>query len=210
VETEFFASPLNHHLPRYHSMYADTDPAFGYLGSFFRRREKPPQGCFKAHSPFTEVFMLESLLRIHELLQEATGPMSFAVVVPAWQREESWLTLCASPFLPSTPDSEPAPVFIEAHDHCYLDGTLYKRNDLRARPAPFGSGVFFLQNDPGAAKWPVTREAVSDLKDAFAKVQPGEELRIRVEHEVRSQEIPLHVMGKRERNWSGLYLAHKT
>lgn len=180
VTTECFASPLNHCLDAYHSAYLDTDEPFGSLGSFFDPAFRPKSGSFEANPPFTEVMMLESLVKMHACLRQATGPLSFAVVVPAWTDEESWQALCASPFL-STPDGKP--VVIEACDHCYLDGALSKRNHRIARPAPWASGVFFLQNKAGAEKWPVTDEGVAALRVAFRAETPDEDLKNRMERE---------------------------
>jgi hypothetical protein len=178
VDTECFASPLNRYLPHYYSGNVDTDVYFGSSGSFFLPSVAPKEGSFEANPPFTHVFMVQMLLKIHELLRAATGPMSFALIVPAWQEEESWMELCSSPFLTSD-----GPIMIDQDKHCYLDGATYQRHNMRARPSPFGSGVFFLQNELGATKWPINEKTTKLLISAFSKAQPDADLKNRMDRD---------------------------
>ncbi len=42
---------------------------------------------FKANPPFVEEVMERMVDKMHDLLERATGPMSFAVIVPGWDDE---------------------------------------------------------------------------------------------------------------------------
>ena len=173
VNTECFASALNHVLPNYHSMFPDLEIGFGSSGSFFNIESfNPDEGSFEANPPFVQILMLEMLFKMHRLLQKATGPMSFAVIVPAWTDEESWMSLCASPYLTHEP------IVIQASDHSYADGSGYRRADWdgRARPAPFNTAVFFLQNEKGKEKWPLNESTEASLRQAFKSAVPDENL----------------------------------
>ena len=173
VNTECFASALNHHYPYYYSMFPDLERNFGSGGSFFDSTSfNPDEGSFEANPPFVQVFMLEMLFKMHRLLSKASGPLSFAIIVPVWKEEESWVALNSSPYLSHEP------IVIEAEDHAYADGSGYRRSDWdgRARPAPFPSGVFFLQNEQGKEKWPVTQVKVDALRKSFMAANPDENL----------------------------------
>lgn len=41
----------------------------------------------KANPPFVEEVMERMVDKMHDLLERATGPMSFAVIVPGWNDE---------------------------------------------------------------------------------------------------------------------------
>ena len=53
VSMECFASPLNCHFSRFCSAFADTDSAFGSVGSFFEFM--PTSGLYEANPPFEKV-----------------------------------------------------------------------------------------------------------------------------------------------------------
>ena len=163
VEAECFASPLNCHLPRYCSAFPDTDAAFGSLGSFFRFR--PAAGSFQANPPFVPRLLDRAGAHMHALLAAAAGPMSFAVVVPGWLEDPGWRRLQASPYRRRL-------VLLSRADHGFVDGAQHQRQD-RYRPSPFDTGVFLLQNDAGAAAWPLSAEAEAELRSAFAQAVPS-------------------------------------
>ena len=100
----------------------------------------------------------------------------------------------------SSPYLEHDPVIIEAENHAYVDGSGYRRSDWdgRARPAPFPSGVFFLQNDKGKEKWPVTREKIDALRESFKAANPDENLVKRIK--ATGLYTPKRYRSKRDRN----------
>ena len=167
VTVECFSSPLNSYLPSYCSLFPDTDAIFGSLGSFFNFH--PLEGSFEANPPFVATLMVQMVEKMEQLLERATGPMSFAVVVPAWVEDEHW------PRLLNSPDNK-GYFIIPASDHSYCDGRQHDNSiDERYRPAPFDTAIFFLQNKKGAKKWPLTPDTESSLREAFSSARPSQE-----------------------------------
>ena len=160
VTVECFSSPLNNYLPTYCSFFPDTDAAFGSVGSFFDFQ--PSEGSFEANPPFVASLMVLMVTRMDALLTDATGPMSFAVVVPAWCEDAHWPRLLNSNF-------NKGYFIVAATEHSYCDGRQHGSSiDERYRPAPFDTAVFFLQNEEGAKKWPLTSRSKAELIEAFA------------------------------------------
>ena len=75
---ECFASPLNHYYEDYCSPFADTDAAFGSLGSFFDL--EADHGCFEVNPPF---YIRDDIVERHmlELLKRGQG-LCFIVIFP--------------------------------------------------------------------------------------------------------------------------------
>ncbi len=88
VRLECFASLLNCTCSAYASVLPLTDQCFGKVGNFFLLR--PSSGSFKANPPFIAEVTLAMVVHIHELLREATGPMSFVVIMPSWDDDPAW------------------------------------------------------------------------------------------------------------------------
>ncbi len=89
IRFECFASPLNCICSVYALTFLLTDQCFGAVGNFFSLC--PSSGSFKANHPFIAEVTLAMVVHIHELLCDATGPMSFVVIVPGWDDDPSWL-----------------------------------------------------------------------------------------------------------------------
>ena len=170
VVAECFASPLNAHLPSYCSLFRDVDASFGSLGSFFSFH--PTEGSFEVNPPFVQQLMVVATDRMEALLRAATGPMSYAVVVPAWTSDPHFPRLLTSPYCTGH-------VVVAAADHAYCDGHQHESSLASGthlyRPAPFDTAVFFLQNEAGRARWPLTAAAEADLRRAFQEAQPPAE-----------------------------------
>eukprot|EP00743_Colponemidia_sp_Colp-15_P006368 GILK01006854.1.p1 GENE.GILK01006854.1~~GILK01006854.1.p1 ORF type:complete len:453 (-),score=67.01 GILK01006854.1:276-1598(-) len=157
---ECFASPLNHTLPSFTSAYTDTDVEFGSQGSFFNFSAK--EGSFEANPPFIEEIMYAMALKIDNLLKQAEGPMSFVIILPAWDDTPAYAHLLASPFYNRT-------VVFRKRKHVYIDGFQHRaKNQIRQSQAD--SFVVFLQNDAGAAKWPISDMFLRELQSAFEHV----------------------------------------
>ena len=77
---ECCASPFNTYMRNYCSAFPDTDSHFGSLGSFFTF--EPTHGSFEANPPFNRQVIGEMFKHMLKLLQNASGPMSFVVVLP--------------------------------------------------------------------------------------------------------------------------------
>ena len=167
VSVECFSSPLNSYLPSYCSLFPDTDAHFGSIGSFFDL--DPSEGSFEANPPFVTSLMVQMVARMEHLLSAATGPMSFAVVVPAWVEDPHWDLLTSSRF-------NRGHFTVAAAEHSYCDGGQHENSIIQDfRPAPFDTAVFFLQNDAGSEKWPLSVESEARLRSAFAEAKPSPE-----------------------------------
>ena len=172
TEVECFSSPLNCYLPKYCSVFPDTDLVFGSLGNFLDYY--PTEGSFECNPPFVAELMVSMLHRIESLLKSATGPMSFIVIVPAWEEDPHFNAFKSSSF-------QRGYVRISASDHCYCEGSAYNRKD-KFRPAPFDTAVFCLQNEEGRRQWPFSLKAENELRAAFAADQPSEKWKARADH----------------------------
>ena len=167
VSLECFSSPLNSYMPSFCSLFPDTDAQFGSLGSFFDFH--PLEGSFEANPPFVMPLMIKMVNHIEMLLSAATGPMSFAVVVPAWEDDAHWPLLVGSAFTTGS-------FTVLAADHSYCDGGQHENSIAeKYRPAPFNTAVFFLQNKQGKELWPLNPASEASLKAAFAAARPSEE-----------------------------------
>ena len=99
-------------------------------------------------------------MHMDRLLRGATGPLSFVVIIPAWKDEAAWKDLESSSFLRHH-------LVLDQASHGYTEGSQHWRS-TRFRISTCDTSVFWLQNDAGAAKWPVTDAAKEELAAAFA------------------------------------------
>ncbi|CAM9219071.1 unnamed protein product, partial [Phaeothamnion confervicola] len=165
VIMECFASPFNCRWERYCSAFPDTDTAFGSLGSFFEFR--PAAGSFEVNPPFVPEVIVRTAAHIEALLAAAkASPLSFVVVVPAWEATPGWRRLAGSRFVRRH-------VRLAQKDHGFCEGKQQLRA-ARYRVASFDTSVLVLQNAAGAARWPCTDKACAELRTAFASLQATE------------------------------------
>lgn len=162
AKCEAFASPLNSRYAQYCSAFPDVDHPFGSLGSFFDF--SPKMGSFEANPPFVPEVMGKAVEHIERLVAGTKLPMSFCVIVPVWKECSYWSALLASPL------SRREPLIIQAESHGFCDGAQHqRRREERHRVSSFDTGVFFLQNDAGAAKWRVDQALVGRLEAAMKR-----------------------------------------
>lgn len=120
---------------------------------------------FQANPPFVAELMTGMAHKIDRVLgQTSAAPVSFAVVVPAWQEDVGVQILSASPF-------KRLELAVSKADHGFCDGAQHQRRD-RYRESPYHTLVFVLQNAAGAKRWPVTAALEEDLLKAFAMAKP--------------------------------------
>lgn len=81
VEYEGFASPLNYNLPKFFSLFPDTDKVYGSLGNFLTAELSP--GVYCANPPYVESIMLTMTQKLLPLLA-SNKPFTFFVLVPGW------------------------------------------------------------------------------------------------------------------------------
>jgi len=168
VRFECFASPLNCTCAEYASAFPLVDKCFGATGNFFNLH--PRHGSFEANPPFIEEVMIAMVTHIHNLLEHATGPMSFVIIIPGWLDDPSYVALDASIYKQTF-------FLVAAADHGFCDGAQHQRQD-RFRDSTYDTGVFVLQNQRGSTMWPVIRTAkskdgvVDDLKSDVSVEEP--------------------------------------
>ena len=83
VQHECFASPLNHYMSTYCSLFPDTDRFFGSLGNFYGYSFAP--GCYECNPPFDNASVTACFYRLAAQLGNAESlgqPLSFLVVLP--------------------------------------------------------------------------------------------------------------------------------
>jgi len=177
VEIECFASPLNCWNQRMCSVARDTDQFFGSMGNFFlfdgscatgkvsaTNMGLPQGGSFEANPPFVESVMNRMAHHIEKILTSFANrddvPFSFSVIVPAWTDCEGINVMTNSKFL------RPQPKYVlrlEKRKHNYRPG-MQHRTTHEEQPSNVDTLVFFLQNNAGAKKWPVTAKMAETLK----------------------------------------------
>ena len=163
VGCEAFASPLNCRYGRFCSAFPDVDKPFGSLGSFFDF--KPTRGSFEMNPPFVPESLLAAATHADALLKTAEtqgGRLSIVVVVPAWRDVPMWKALDESPF------KRGETLVVPASEHGFCDGAQHCRPPReRHRVSSYDTGVFFLQTEAGARRWPVTDEIRAELTAAM-------------------------------------------
>jgi phosphorylated CTD-interacting factor 1 len=162
---ENFASPLNCYFRNFNSAFPAIDVHFGSLGSFFDF--KPTTGSFETGPPYTEEVMDRMATHIEVLLSSSELPLSFVVFVPDWQTPPSpgLVTMDLSKY-------KRAVLLLKGGSYEYVLGNQHTTPD-RHFVLPFDTRLFFLQNDAGSQKWPVTDQIIerfqSELTTKFCR-----------------------------------------
>jgi hypothetical protein len=177
VDMECFASPLNCRYGCFCSAFPDTDRAFGGAGSFFAFR--PAEGSFEANPPFENSLVAAMAQHLDALLDAATGPLSFVIIVGASagaRGSPAWKLLTGGRFLTASMD-------VKLQQHGYFEGDQHMRDDGGAGEAAGGAGgltrmsscdtaVFWWQNASGRPTGPATDAKLLRLRAAFAATKP--------------------------------------
>lgn len=94
---EAFASPLNHTLEHYYSVFPDTDLYFGSKGSFFPAELEP--GMYEVNPPFLESSILATVTKLLTVLRDpANEEFTFLLVLPDWVDLPSYRELIESEY----------------------------------------------------------------------------------------------------------------
>ena len=191
---ECFASPLNCRYPVFCSAFKDLDCWFGSVGSFFDF--KPSRGSFQANPPFVPDLIFEMSNHMEHLLDNAAGPLSFVIIVPAWVKSPGWKRLSTGKHLVRT-------LTISQSSHSYKEGTCYRRKSSY-RVASFDTSVFWWQNESGREMYKVDDGKVEKVRVAMSRCDDdgdaggdkgGEVARI----EERGREEGKSIEGKRKK-----------
>ena len=174
---ECFASPLNHTLEHFCTLFPDSDRFFsGKKGgtSFFEFW--PDSGSFQCNPVFsvdlaTKMFqhigaiLARSDNRASEASINRAAPLSFAIFLPESLFEKSFCR--PGKFTEVLNASVRRKVLVPMHTHSYLRGEqhLIYDGNLRtnARNADFNTVVLFLQNEQGALVWETTDNFEAEL-----------------------------------------------
>jgi hypothetical protein len=152
VACECFASPFNCTFVNYHSAFADTDGVFGSRGSFFDAA-LPSEGSYEANPPFDHAVALRMAQRMDAALRASSAPLSFLVVLPCADRGKPLASLAPVLSVLRASGYLRADVTLDAAATDYVDGMQQCTADS-GFVARLDTGLFLLQNDAGAAKWP--------------------------------------------------------
>lgn len=163
VTHECFASPFNCYLRSYCSAFPDVDRPFGSKGSFFDFR--PISGSFEVGPPYTEEVIERTASHIQDLLEnsERIGTeISFIVFVPDWRDplQPGQKILESSRFLRKD-------FVLKGDEHYYIVGQQHVAETERYFRAPFDTHVYILQSKEGNRKWPVKKEVIDRIREAF-------------------------------------------
>lgn len=163
VTAECFASPLNVTLDQYCSVAYDTDRFFGSCGSFWKFDGE--SGSYEANPPFTEEIMERMAKHILHILTTHEEPFSFAVIIPAWMDDN-----CnAFQIMTHTDMARPSRgdfIKLDKFKHNYCPG-MQHRQPFQEQTSKSATLIFFLQNEAGSRKWPVTYELFSQFKKSL-------------------------------------------
>lgn len=167
VEQECFASPLNcYFTEKLCSAFADIDVFFGSSGSFFDFF--PEEGSFEANPPFVEAIMHKMAHHIDFLLARSSKPLSFTVIVPKWSDAASpmWNIMTNSPYLVQQAQ-------IEKKRHEFRRGYQHSVDESNPKAAYWmayhHTAVFFLQNEQGRKKYPITPKFIDGLVNIWSR-----------------------------------------
>jgi hypothetical protein len=169
VDLEVFASPLNSTFALHCSAFKDTDACFGSIGSFFDFH--PTTGSYECNPPFVLAVMDAMTSHIDTLFKNATGALSFTVVVPKWEEASFYIALEKNTHLKRI-------IVISKAEHGFCDGAAFQRQD-RYRDSPYDTVLFLLQNDEGCVKWPCSDECERRIRLGFRQGIPTEGMRLR-------------------------------
>ena len=151
VGCEAFASPLNTSTKVFCSAFFDTDGCFGSVGSFLST--KWTSGSFEVNPPFDHSVVEATVVHMDKLLCGSSCPLSFIVFLPVSDKgrtlssmasvvealEHSKYTAASAIFHPNE-----CP-YVDGNQHCVANSFFFMRHS---------TGVFVLQNEQGALKWP--------------------------------------------------------
>jgi len=88
IKTELFASPLNHHLPQYGSIFRDLEKYFKSWGSFFNIKIK--RGHYEVNPPFDEEIIRLTIKRLIITLESTKKPILILLIIPAWKTKNNY------------------------------------------------------------------------------------------------------------------------
>lgn len=133
VDCECFASPLNAILPRFGSLYLDTDGVFGSIGDFFS--QKFDAGNYTINPPFIEPILNQCISKLlYDLRLADTQNKGIRVFcfIPEWRDSNFFQQFMRTPY--------------RVYTETLYRGKHFYNSDERQVIATFNSAFFVLQN----------------------------------------------------------------
>ncbi len=167
VEHECFASPVNVTARSFNSVFPDVDRFFGSRGSFFDFW--PDTGSYEANPPFDGGSVAAMFQHINAILtsaeERARQDRGDGVALPL-------LFITTTPFVPSESLCKPEDRFVleqitlTAYDHAYTLGMRHRKSgEWRCTN---DTVVCFVGNQAAAKAWPITKQKLQLLRQAWA------------------------------------------
>ncbi len=147
VDCELYASPLNSYLPRYCSLFPDTDCVFGSIGNIvysnIRNRLFNKGGAFEVNPPFTEEHLAFTTKLIINLLNNIKYSLTFVIIYPHWTDLSAYNILLNSRYnlLRHLPDKA---IILGSGEHVYKRGDQHISSDSHVSRSI--SALFIVQN----------------------------------------------------------------
>jgi hypothetical protein len=155
-KTELFASPLNHCLDNYYSLFP-IDKLFNSRGNFFTAPEKDfKSGTFQVNPPFIDSLFTKTTIKILKLLKIAddnNAELTFIYIMPKWESFNTYNMLLESPYCIKN-------ISLKANRHYYYEHIT--NTYIKAR---FGTCILLLSTNSKCCDM----STESDIITAFCK-----------------------------------------
>jgi len=96
-----------------------------------------------------------------KVLESSVRPLSFVIFLSNWEDAAGFISLNRSPYMRQT-------AVVPSTEHAYITGSQHV-DSQHVFKAVHATRVFFLQNDEGQSKWPVTPEKIHKLLASFKR-----------------------------------------
>lgn len=157
-KTELFASPLNHSLENYYSLF-QFDKLFGSRGNFFTAPNSDfKTGTFQVNPPFIDSLFTKTTVKILKLLKIAddnNSALTFIYIMPNWESFNTYNMAVESPYCIKT-------INLKANKHYYYQHIT--NTYIKAR---FGTYILILSTNSKCCE----NSVEFDLIDGFTKVR---------------------------------------
>ncbi len=145
-------------------------------------------GSYESNPPFVEEVMMAMSMHILTSLRRSSiknvnnptnndnndnnnsnsnsNPLSFAVIIPAWDDTPGYEILVKSEFYRDK-------MFLSKHRHSYKEGYQHRvHNSKQYRISEAASFVLFLQNEEASKIWPINKQLIREIEESFQQQPP--------------------------------------
>jgi hypothetical protein len=153
AKVEFFASPINVHLPAYCSLFW-VDQYFGAMDSFFNiELNQSLEGVYELNPPFIERIFIRSSEIILKLLTNSqlySKSLLFIYIMPQWTDSKGYQSLTQSEYLIEE-------LVLKEQEHYY-----YQSSNQKKIIATFQSHILILGTELARKQWPLNEQQFLD------------------------------------------------